>query len=392
MRLSRKKFLLLPILAIVGVYLFHSNVTPPQRTAPEEEADRPPPPPPAEPLAKESPKDSPVEAKAQKPQDSLSYRPNEVESLLEKFDALSREFKGRELRLERLKLFNRYFPGLSTAEICNVIDNVQDDYSEETIDILAASAEHAYADALRTDDPAVPFVLEWMTKQENPLLRKLLFEGMANHTRYSSKEEIDAILTHIRDDKDRDAFCALLMNSPQGPTSEPIDSAYTDILNLASQCGDGSALANKIAERDFSAEFDFPGLFARSNESADKASPLVLGALFSKWISADRNTALRLLEGQTPSVVVNASARYIASHPASNNILEAAIQVDPSGSKLKPILEEAARISPAKTWEAAVKTAEIRNNRELLNLVYKQWSSTDPEAANKAWGEVFKDH
>lgn len=390
MQLSRTKLLLLPVLAIVGVYLYHSSVTPGQRTAPEEKADRKASRP-AEPLAKESPKDSPVDTKPQKTQDSLGYRKNEVESLLEKFDALSREFKGRELELERLKLFNRYFPGLSTAEICNVVDNLQDDYSEETIDILAASAEYAYADALRTDDPAVPFVLEWMAKQENPLLRKLLFEGMANHTRYSSKEEIDAILTNIRDDRDRDAFCSFLMNCPQGPTSTPINSAYTDVLNLATQCGDGSALANKIAERDFSAEFDFTGVFARSNEAAGKASPLVLGALFSKWISADRDAALRLLEGQTSSVVVNSSARYIATHPASNNILEASIQVDPTGSKVKPILEEAARISPANTWEAAVKTAEIRNNRELLKLVHKQWSAMDPEAANKAWGEVFKD-
>jgi hypothetical protein len=342
-------------------------------------------------LAAESPKDSPVEAKPQKPQDSLSYRQNEVESFLEKFDALSREFKGNEVDFKRLGLMNRYFPGMSTAEICNVVDNLQDDYSEESIDILAASAEHAYAYALRTEDPAVPYVLEWMAKQENPLLRKLLFEGMAHHTRCSSKEEIDAILTHIPDDKDKDAFCALLMDSHRGPTTTPIDSAYTDILHLATQCGDGSALANKIAERDFSGEFDFSGVFARSNEAAGKASPLVLGALFSKWISQDRDAALRLLDGQTSSVVVNSSAQYIASHPASNNILEASIQVDPTGSKVKPILEEAARISPANTWEAAVKTAEIRNNRELLNLVYKQWSATDPEAANKAWGEVFKD-
>src|SRR5690606_32299321 len=108
-------------------------------------------------------------------------------------------------------------------------------------------------------------------------------------------------------------------------------------------------------------------------------------------ISADRDGALRILEGQTSSVVVNASARYIASQPASSNILEASIQVDPSGSRLKPILEEAARISPANTWEAAVKTAEIRNNRELLNLVHKQWSAMDPAAANKAWGELFQD-
>ena len=390
MRLSRTKLLLLPVLAIVVVYFYHSKVTPGQRTAPEEKVvrnvTRPP-----EPLPKESPKDSPVEAKAQKPQDSLSYRKNEVESLLEKFDALSREFKGSELDLKRLDLMNRYFPGMSTAEICNVVDNLQDDYSEESIDILAASAEYAYADALKTDDPAVPFVLEWIAKQENPLLRKLLFGGMANHTRYSSKEEIDAILTHIPDDKDKDAFCALLMDSPRGPTTKPIDSGFTDILNLATQCGDGSALANKIAERDFSGEFDFSGVFASSNEAAGKASPLVLGALFSKWISADRDAALRLLDGQTSSVVVNSSAQYIASHPASNHILEASIQVDPSGSKVKPILEEAARISPANTWEAAVKTAEIRNNRELLNLVYKQWSATDPEAANKAWGEVFDD-
>lgn len=390
MRLSRAYLLLLPILAIVGVYLYNSSVTIKEGTAPEEEADRNASRP-AKPVAKESRKDSPVEAKAQKPQDSLSYRQEEVESLIEKFDALSREFNGIELELERRRLLNRYFPGLSSAEICNVIDNLQDDFSEETIDVLAYSAEHAYADALRTDDPAVPFVLEWMSRQENPLLKELLFKGMAAHTLHSSKEEIDVILVNIRDVTDRDMFCSFLMNEPEHQPGRSIDSAYTDLLNLATQCGEGSALANKIAERDFHAEFDFSGLFARANEAADKASPLVLGALFSKWFSSDRDSALRLLEGQTSSLVVNASARYIASQPASSNILEATIQMDPSGSRLKPILEEAARISPANTWEAAVKTAEIRNNRELLNLVHKQWSAMDPAAANKAWGELFED-